>query len=548
MEDRLAVAALGGGGQAEQDPGGEVLEERGVGGRFGVVELIDDHDVVGVGFEALEPALVQGLDGGEDVAADEGLVASSEQLAETAIAEGGAIGRAALLEDFAPVGHEEQARSDRGFGGGEGLVVQGGHDRLAGPGGGDHQVAVVARSALGGEGVQHGGLVGVGMEPDGGGQRIALGVAASGEDLDEAVAVVGLEGALVPVLVEGGFELPEDGPVVDLRQAHVPLAAIAERGVGEVRGADDAGGEAGRAVEEPGLGVEAGAAGVVADADFGPERLQGVEGFVVGRAHVGGGQDAERGAALPVAQGAQGVAELDEAGPLHEGHQHVDPVGRDDLALDLAPYPQVLGPVHDQVAVAQGNGRASQLGRAEAHLVAPEYVEQPLGGDLVVGVDDAAEAGEPAEELVGDLDLLGHLVGAFPGDRREHRGREAEHVARQGLGRGVGGEGRALGLERWIGEPPLDLEGNELVVESGRELTHERRLPQDHARGDGMWGTGRRRLRRPGPTWAHGPERSGVGGAAVALLRGAGGAAHRDVAAGGEGGEQGQGQAGHEPQ
>ena len=49
VEDRQAVAALGGGGEAEQLDGGEVVEHRLVGRGGGVVELVDDDDVEVIG-------------------------------------------------------------------------------------------------------------------------------------------------------------------------------------------------------------------------------------------------------------------------------------------------------------------------------------------------------------------------------------------------------------------------------------------------------------------------------------------------------------------
>jgi len=223
------------------------------------------------------------------VAADQGLVGASEQLAVPSVAERGAVGRPALLEDFPAVREEEQAGSAAELLA-EGLVVQRGDHGLAGARGGDDEVVAVARDALGFQGFEHGGLVGVGMEPDRGGQCVAFGVAPGGEHLDEAVAVVGLERAFVPVLRKGCLELAQDGGVVDLGEAHVPLAPVSERGVREVRGADDARGETRVAVEEPGLGVEAGAACVVAHADLGPERDERVERLVVGGAHVRGGE------------------------------------------------------------------------------------------------------------------------------------------------------------------------------------------------------------------------------------------------------------------
>lgn len=92
----------------------------------------------------------------------------------------------------------------------------------------------------------------------------------------EAVAVadgiVGLELALLPVLLEGRLELLEDVGRLDSGQADVPLEAVDHRRGREVRRPDEGGGEAGAAVEEPRLGVQAGATDVVGHAHLGAER------------------------------------------------------------------------------------------------------------------------------------------------------------------------------------------------------------------------------------------------------------------------------------
>jgi hypothetical protein len=57
-EDRPAVGALGRRGEPEEHVRPEVLEQPAVGRRLRVVELVHDHDVVGVGPEALQPFVV----------------------------------------------------------------------------------------------------------------------------------------------------------------------------------------------------------------------------------------------------------------------------------------------------------------------------------------------------------------------------------------------------------------------------------------------------------------------------------------------------------
>lgn len=63
--------------------------------------------------------------------------------------------------------------------------------------------------------------------------------------------------------------LADDVGVPRTRDAEVPFEAAHLGGVGEVGGADVGGGEAGVAVEEPGLRVESRGGEVVGDEDFG---------------------------------------------------------------------------------------------------------------------------------------------------------------------------------------------------------------------------------------------------------------------------------------
>ena len=112
--------------------------------------------------------------------------------------------------------------------------------------------------------------------------------------LVELVGVVGDEVAGLPVAVEHGGELVDDVGVAGGRGPDVPLEPGDLRRVGEVRRADVGGREAGAPVEDPRLGVEAGAAEVVGDPDLGAEVGELVEGPALGGAGVGRGEDPER--------------------------------------------------------------------------------------------------------------------------------------------------------------------------------------------------------------------------------------------------------------
>ncbi len=113
MEDVLAAGALGGGGEAQQQDGLQVGQPALVAGGGGVVELIDDHHGEGVRRQVCRIQPSERLHRGEHMAPLAGALAIHQQLAEGAIAQHLAEGGEALLQDLAPVGHEQQARVTR---------------------------------------------------------------------------------------------------------------------------------------------------------------------------------------------------------------------------------------------------------------------------------------------------------------------------------------------------------------------------------------------------------------------------------------------------
>ena len=89
---------------------------------------------------------------------------------------------------------------------------------------------------------------------------------------------IGLEFALLPVGLKGAFKLAQHRGRFQGRQAHVPLQAVEQGRSREVGGADVGGAGATGAMKQPGLGVQAGAAGVGADAHLGTEGHQQIQG------------------------------------------------------------------------------------------------------------------------------------------------------------------------------------------------------------------------------------------------------------------------------
>lgn len=77
-------------------------------------------------------------------------------------------------------------------------------------------------------------LIGVGAQTDRARQGVALGIAFL-RFQKEAIAIVGLELPFVPVLIERRLELRQDRTVVYRGKTDVPLTAVEERTLGEIR-------------------------------------------------------------------------------------------------------------------------------------------------------------------------------------------------------------------------------------------------------------------------------------------------------------------------
>lgn len=241
--------------------------------------------------------------------------------------------------------------------------VEGGEHGFAGAGGGHHEVApALVERALGGKGVEHLALVGVGpqVEPHrgGGGAGTSRGggvhATGQGELVIEAIALlggggIGLEFALFPVGLKGAFKLAQHRGRFQSRQAHVPLQPIEQRRSREVGGADVGGAGATGAMKQPGLGMQTGAAGVGADAHLGTALHQPVECLAVGGAQVDGGEHP---------QGAAGFEMLSEHGlqqtqpaPLDEGAEQINPIIRGHLRLQGQPHTGLTGGIDQQGAI-----------------------------------------------------------------------------------------------------------------------------------------------------------------------------------------------------
>jgi hypothetical protein len=257
-------------------------------------------------------------------------------------------------------------------------------------------VAVVA-VALDHQGVEHPLLVRVGPHVEvGEGDRRGLPDRAPlvltqrlRELLAVALGVVGDEVLGLPVAGEGHPHPVDHVAGIDGREPHVPLEAVEERGVGEVGGADEGGAQARAPLQQPGLGVQLGGARVERHPHLGAQLDQLVHRPFLGRAHVGGGDDAQSAAALD--EVGEGLAQLAHAGPDHEGAEQIDRVGGGDLATQLGADVGLALGVDQQVALGEGRRwRRGQLGdgaerRPPAYPLEDASRQLDLGGPRLLG-------------------------------------------------------------------------------------------------------------------------------------------------------------------
>ena len=228
----------------------------------------------------------------------------------------------------------------------EALVIQCRDDRLAGTGGRHHQIARIATdSALCLQLVQNLLLVGIGVDVHGVdvgivGVEIFFRLQRPCQALSLILRVV-FKFAVIPVILKGSGDLVNGFRQVAFRYLSVPFKAAGQRRIGQIGRAHIGRREAGFAVKDICLGVEPGRLGVVADLDVRIGQLSKLlNGFHVGSAHVRGGDDAELAAVLR--EFPQLVHDEPQAAPFDEGHQHIDPIGRDDFLFELCKHLRLM--------------------------------------------------------------------------------------------------------------------------------------------------------------------------------------------------------------
>ena len=129
-----------------------------------------------------------------------------------------------------------------------------------------------------------------------------------------------------PEAIEGAAEQFDHVAQVSLAGLHRPFKTAGQRACGQVGAADPHRAEAGLAMEEPGLGVDAAAPAVERDSDLGAgQRCQRVDGGGFGGASVGGSEESEVLAGLGVLF--EGSSQSAKAAPGDEADQGVHAIG-----------------------------------------------------------------------------------------------------------------------------------------------------------------------------------------------------------------------------
>src|SRR5271163_2541007 len=187
--------------------------------RFGMVELVDHHNVEAIRCDAGKPGLREGLDAGEYMTPASRFLSVDKQLTECGIGEDFLIHSPCLQQNLLAVGHEQQCEVTTEGVAGESAVVQGCDDGLPCAGRRDDQVAMtVVNRALCVKFFKYLGLerLGVNLEArQGDGDPVTRSISRCGlECCSQAVAVlrwpVQLELPVLPIRVEGGPKLLEE--------------------------------------------------------------------------------------------------------------------------------------------------------------------------------------------------------------------------------------------------------------------------------------------------------------------------------------------------
>jgi hypothetical protein len=288
--------------------------------------------------------------------------------------------------------------------------------------------------------------------------------------------VVGLEGAVAPVLLEDRPEFREDGVVVDLREPHVPFQTVEHRRVRQVRGPDTRRGEAAVAMEQPCLCVKACPLGVVRDLHLGPEGSERIQRASFRRAHVCGGQDAQaRGTTLE--EGAESILDHAEAAPLQEGTEKIDRVCGRELAHDLGAESQIVATVDEELARRQRNLGPNRRRDLSEVPRGRDHGKEPTGGrvDVITFHGDALPRRRLhlLEKHVRQGDLPRKARGVVGVGNRPQRSNEPiVDEPREQIRRGFGVEGlvECAELGRQRGEELGEGFADEAVVDAGDKL------------------------------------------------------------------------------
>ncbi len=217
-------------------------------------------------------------------------------------------------------------------------------------------------------------------------------VACLREGVVEAVAVgvrvIGHEGGIGPVRVEGGVELAEQVGCGHARQPNVPLQALDQCRPRQVRAPDERRVEAGVASEEPRLGMQPGRLRLIGDPHLCPKAPhQLVQGTSLGGADVRGRENAQRNAAL--SEPVERLLEHPEAMPADERTEKIYTIRAGHLGAQLGTEVGVLRSICQESSIRQRCHWPLERACAESTGSRQrDKLLQPVDDLVVIGVDD----------------------------------------------------------------------------------------------------------------------------------------------------------------
>ena len=389
-----------------------------------MVKLVD-HDVVVIVRRSglFQLPRVKGLHRDKQRVQPLRAVVSHEQVAEIQVFQYAAKTFHTLLQDLFAMGHKQQPIGPAGIFAAKPFVIQRRNHRLAGSGRGHQQILIVAADfALGLQLVQNLLLIGIGMNVKQKGRRrirpgSPFGLQRRRQSVSLLFAII-FKLLRVPVAFKSVLDFSNRIRQILGRNLDVPLQTAGNRRVGKIRRTHVGRRKASFTIEHIGFCVQAGSLGLIGNLDFALcQFAQLFDRLDIGRAHIGGGDDAELSAVA--AELAQFVHDHAQAAPLDKRNQQVDPVTGGDFFFQLRKQARFVAGPGEQRADRQRRLWPDELGPfvdGQGVVLSLEQGQQLFCGLRHRKLSQARFLGflfQPGDQLVDKQDLIGQTAAIF---------------------------------------------------------------------------------------------------------------------------------------